>query len=397
MYDARRTDVVMDTQTWRIEKATALMLRFAGRTGLEPDGRQHRYLWTDAFAVSNFLGLARATGESRFQTLALRLADLVHQVLGRHRPDDGRVGWISGLGEAEGAAHPTRGGLRIGKKLPERREDQPFDDELEWERDGQYFHYLTRWCHALNQLARATGTGTFVTWARELGQAGHDGFIVPLGQRGNHRLYWKMSIDLSRPLVRSTSKLDAVDGYVMCLETEASAARVGGAQGPALDALATDFAELIDPEGLASADPLSVGGLLMDAHRLERLRAEGGVVGGVLVEALLTAALAGLESYEQHGGLEEVGEEHRLAFREAGLAIGLEAAARMRATAPLIGGASDRVRRNLLLRELARHQELASEILAFWLEGDRVRAGEHQDIDEVMLAAALLPSGCLDL
>jgi hypothetical protein len=36
----------------------------------------------------------------------------------------------------EGEAHPTQGGLRIGKALPERRVDEPFDEQLEWERAG---------------------------------------------------------------------------------------------------------------------------------------------------------------------------------------------------------------------------------------------------------------------
>jgi hypothetical protein len=78
-------------------------------------------LWTDAFAVCNFLDLARLTGEGSYADLALRLVDRVHHVLGRHRADDARTGWISGLGEQEGASHPTRGGLRIGKVRPERR------------------------------------------------------------------------------------------------------------------------------------------------------------------------------------------------------------------------------------------------------------------------------------
>ena len=95
------------------------MLAFAERTGLASGRPSQRYLWTDAFAVCNFLGLRDATGEERYAELALRLVDDVHWMLGRHRSDDLRRGWISGLGEDGGAAHPTRGGLRIGKELPE--------------------------------------------------------------------------------------------------------------------------------------------------------------------------------------------------------------------------------------------------------------------------------------
>ena len=103
-----------------ITEAARLMDEFAERTGLTSERRQQRYLWTDAFAVCNFLGLARSTGEHRHLELALQLVDQTHRTLGRHRNDDPRDGWISGLNAAEAEVHPTRGGLRIGKELPER-------------------------------------------------------------------------------------------------------------------------------------------------------------------------------------------------------------------------------------------------------------------------------------
>ncbi len=129
----------------RVQEAIELMTGFAERTGLSSERPQQRYLWADAFAVCNLLGLARATGDKRYTDLALRLVYRVHHILGRQRDDDSHKGWISGLNEQEGEAHPTRGGLRIGKGLPERRPDQPFDERLEWDRDGQYFHDLTKW------------------------------------------------------------------------------------------------------------------------------------------------------------------------------------------------------------------------------------------------------------
>lgn len=66
------------------------------------------------------MGLARSAVAPRYTELARQLVDRVHGTLGRHRDDDPRRGWISGLSEADGAAHPTRGGLRIGKPLAER-------------------------------------------------------------------------------------------------------------------------------------------------------------------------------------------------------------------------------------------------------------------------------------
>jgi hypothetical protein len=104
-----------------IPTVRSLMLGFAERTGLSATGMApRRYLWTDAHAVCNFLGLYRATDRADWLELALALVDQVHSSLGRHRADDRRSGWISGLAEEEGRDHPTAGGLRIGKPLPER-------------------------------------------------------------------------------------------------------------------------------------------------------------------------------------------------------------------------------------------------------------------------------------
>src|SRR4030088_1130147 len=63
----------------RTRLALELMMQFAARTGLEPEGPQRRYLWTDAFAVTNFLGL-------HYRELALKLIDRVH----RTRPPPAR-------------------------------------------------------------------------------------------------------------------------------------------------------------------------------------------------------------------------------------------------------------------------------------------------------------------
>ena len=139
-----------------------LMTGFADRTGLTGKVAQRRYLWTDAFALCNFLDRR----DPQNQALATQLVQDVHRVLGRYPPDDQRTGWLSALPEAEGTAHPTLGGLRIGKPRPERGPDEAFDEQLEWDRDGQYFHYLTKWMHALDQQARATKQPQLNVWAR---------------------------------------------------------------------------------------------------------------------------------------------------------------------------------------------------------------------------------------
>jgi len=103
-----------------------IMIEFAKMTGLSPEGSlPKRYLWTDAFTVCNFLGLYRQTSEEQYKQFALLLIDQVHATLGRHRSDDPRTGWISGIDEEEGRRHPTKGGLRIGKEMNDRSPDEP--------------------------------------------------------------------------------------------------------------------------------------------------------------------------------------------------------------------------------------------------------------------------------
>jgi hypothetical protein len=204
-----------------------IMAEFARLTGLTGRQTPKRYLWADAFAVCNFLELFRQTAEEEYRQLALDLVDQVHHVLGQHRADDPRAGWISGLSEPEGEQHPTRGGLRIGKLLNERQPDEPFDERLEWERDGQYYHYLTKWMHALHRVSQVTGDLTYHRWAVELARAAHARFTYQPRPGDRKRMYWKMSIDLSQPLAPSMGQHDPLDGlitYEQLLATTPSAA-----------------------------------------------------------------------------------------------------------------------------------------------------------------------------
>jgi len=82
----------------RFEKAETIMEAFAQRSGLKEGGdAARRYLWTDAFAVCNFLSLYGRSGDGRYLDLARRLIDEVHRVLGRFRDDDVRRGALGGL------------------------------------------------------------------------------------------------------------------------------------------------------------------------------------------------------------------------------------------------------------------------------------------------------------
>ena len=376
----------------RADLAQTLMEEFADATGVSGKAKPRRYLWTDAFAVCNFLGLARQTGEDRYLRFARELVDQVHHVLGRHRDDDPRQGWISGLPEEEGERHPTRGGLRIGKPLNERGPDQPPDSQLEWHQDGQYFHYLTKWMHALYRMGQETGEHRFQHWAAELAATAHRAFSYRISSGGPKRLVWKMSIDLSRPLVSSMGQHDPLDGLITCLELQ-TAAGFDPADGTDLTVAIADMTQMCSQARWATDDPLGIGGLLDDATRLAELIFERGMVRHELLHHLLVEAERSLQGLDWSILLSRSA-VHRLAFRELGLAIGIHGLPRIRR---LVG-------RNRLLATvsdgLQQYQPLAEQIEAFWSDPAHRSSRtwiDHRDINMVMLATSLAPESYLQL
>lgn len=381
----------------QIDTVQEIMSDFAILTGLTGDAERRRYLWTDAFAVCNYLELQRQTEDRAYLELALKLVDQVHDVLGRHRPDGTRSGWISGLDEAEGEEHPTRGGLRIGKKLAERQPGEAYDQQLEWDREGQYYHYLTKWMHALNRVSQVTGDPRYNRWARELAQAVHTAFVYnPVGEPGK-RMYWKMSVDLSRPLVPSMGHHDPLDGYLTYLSLQVTGATLDAA-GPDLTAEIADVAALSTGKEWATDDALGLGGLLTDAYRAERLVSAAALNRRQFPVELLDAALVGLHAFERQNSL-RYPVSHRLPFRELGLAIGLHAIALLRETTTDgidYHGKHGNLRRRL--ESLLAYLSLAGDIESFWLEPAHREAptwSAHREINMVMLATSLSPDAYL--
>lgn len=378
-----------------LQLAAELMTEFGRSTGLVDRSQPpRRYLWTDAFAVCNFLALYRASREGRYRQHAVDLVAQVHETLGKHRPEDSRCGWISGLDEAAGHEHPTVGGLRIGKPLPERRPDAPLDDRLEWERDGQYYHYLTKWMHALNLMSAETGDVVYGRWARELASTSHGSFRQPSGRGGKGPICWKMSIDLSHPLVPFAGQHDPPDGLATCLELRARS-RPGSDEAAELDSEVQALFQLCVGGSWSTEDPLGLGGLLFDACRILQLGPGTGQREGVTVlPGLLSAALDGTIRYSR-GNTSKQPVARRLAFRELGLAIGLRGVARMQAAMKTESWANsahkDIVR---LLRELALFSSLGGAIESTWRQRTNRQSrswNEHGDINSVMLATAMVP------
>ncbi len=379
-----------------------IMLVFARLTGLEPAGpHPQRYLWTDAFAVCNYLELFHQTGNIIYRDLALRLVDQVHHTLGRHREDDTRSGWISGLPENEGELHPTLGGLRIGKHHKERGPDEPYNERREWDQDGQYFHYLTKWMHALNQVSRVTGDVKYLTWAIELEQTVHAGFTYLPGSGSRKRIYWKMSTDLTRPLVPSMGQHDPLDGFVTCNELQLTAVKDFGLPPDAgLDADSAELTDICRGMNLLTDDPLGIGGLLSDASRIAQLAIKRGSAFGELLELILDAARDGIDCYTRGSPL-ELPAGYRLAFRELGLSIGLAGTEMLAAWIdenPDLFGRSKVLQG--LVESLALYGPLAKNIEQFWMHDINRQAATwigHREINMVMLATSLSPRGFLVL
>lgn len=377
------------------------MAEFADRTGLLPDSphRPRRYLWTDAFAVCNYLALYQQSKNRNDLELGVRLVDQVHNILGRHRDDDRRTGWISGLDDDDGKLHPTAGGLRIGKELPERGPGDPFDDRLEWERDGQYYHYLTKWIQALCSIGLITDNQTYVRFAAELAESSHAAFIHTAPD-GAKRMYWKMSIDLSRPLVASMGHHDPLDGLICSMMIRELKDRY-----PALDCYdpADDialFAGMCRGENWVTSDPLGLGTLLADALILTQLLSLSSQTPlPELVEDMLQAAYMGLSIFSREGTIDHPA-SYRLAFRELGLVIGLQSVPHLSNVIDrqpgIFRGSSAIVD---LLEPLQNYRKLQEQILQFWLVKENREVSswkEHEDINTVMLATCLLPEGYLD-
>lgn len=383
--------------------ASELMLEYAASSGLSPARPDpQRYLWTDAFAVCNFLGLYRETGEEQYRKLALDLVHQVHATLGQHRADDQRKGWISGLDEKKGSQHPAIGGLRIGKEMNERKPGEPSDESLEWDRDGQYYHYLTKWMHALAKAGLATGDSEFTKWAIELAKTAHASFTYAPLPGARKRMYWKMSIDLSYALVPSMGQHDPLDGLVTYCELQAQADQSETRRDwPSLSTEIADMARIGEGQPLATNDPLGIGSLLVDAYRMAQLIAKGSFPYAGLLTEVLEAARSGLDYYSMTTASWRHPADYRLAFRELGLSIGLHAAGQMQKLLNQHLGAFDESSSlSLQVDHLMRHSQLQTEIEAFWLKGRNRESDSwsaHRFINMVMLATSLAPEGFLSL
>ncbi len=109
------------------------------------DGRQHRYLWTDAFGVLAYVSIAdhfgskgNCTHAMKYREAANTLVDVVHQCLGV--PRSAKIVDAMTLDSSSPTGYV---GLRIGKVFSKKETD------FGMSYDGMYFHYIDKWLLAL--------------------------------------------------------------------------------------------------------------------------------------------------------------------------------------------------------------------------------------------------------
>jgi len=357
-----------------LKEAKALMDSFLARTGVDsPKGDpRERYLWTDAFAVQGCFALSNLLNDEGYKQKALNLIELVHATLGKHREDDERTGRISGLSEKDGKEHPTAGGLRIGKELPE---DDPTSD---WDRDGQYFHYLTRWFSALMAAYEETSDQKYAQWAAELMKAS-EAFIDRKGE--DIRMYWKMNIDLSEPMVMSMGRHDPMEGLINTLSTINTLPEMEMPLKPLLE----DFELLSADMNWFTDDSLGLGGLLLNTSRALRLQNDGVTLPkSVRPHFLFETAVTGLRYFTERKYRPDAEASSRLAFRECGMTLGLNT---------LRGMQEELEESGLDTADLRPYMKLTEEIENFWKKPQNREGGtwkDHQNINAVTLACSLL-------
>ena len=204
-----------------------------------------------------------------------------------------------------------------------------------------------------------------------------------------------MSTDLSRPLVPAIGLHDALDAFITFREAQHALAKSSTNAGVADLSLAIEsLSALCQHRNWMTDDPLGLGGLLFDAGRLCQLLVNEQFDDAHLLEEILEACRNGLTEFLAGRSLNQP-VSHRLAFRELGLAIGLKAL-------PIISDAiendsgpfENRTALQRIVDLLFQYESLSQDIISVWLPHAQSRDQiwqSHQDINDVMLATALVP------
>ena len=252
--------------------------------------------------------------------------------------------------------------------------------------------------HALNRVSQVTANSIYNQWALELARVAHAAFTYspsPLSQTGvPKRMFWKMSIDLSHPLVDSMGHHDPLDGLMTYLQLNATAKQFPETSSELI--LKTEIKEMeamCTGKQWASEDALGIGGLLSDAFKLVQLINTHHLQETARLESLLQDIVLSLQAFITHNQL-NLPAEYRLAFRELGLSIGLHTIAKMQMI--IEKNPDDFENADQLISTLSNlyhFHKIAELIENFWLKPKHRSVNswqEHADINNVMLATSLL-------
>lgn len=283
--------------------------------------------------------------------------------------------------------------------MDERKPTETINPQQEWDRDGQYYHYLTKWIHALNNTTIVTGDIKYVKWALELAETIHSSFIYLPNNSTKKKMYWKMSINLKYPLVLSMGQHDPLDGFITYNEIKNGMKKFENktSQKIYLENEIHEITEICRNINLTTDDPLGIGGLLFDATRITQLINNGILKNIKLLELVLDSVILSLKYYTRNNPM-EYPKQYRLAFRELGLVIGLKG---LNIIIDLINknpklSPIDSLNKRTHLLE--KYLQLGNSLEKFWINKENRNTNiwmEHRDINMVMLATALEPQGFL--
>lgn len=205
-----------------------------------------------------------------------------------------------------------------------------------------------------------------------------------------------MSIDLSYPQVPSMGHHDPLDGYLMYSQLE-QLRLSANIDGPSLSDEIAELERICDYKDWTTADSLGLGGLMTDVARAVHLylqRKDSKYF--TLALNLIEASSLSFDHFESREKLDGPAAS-RLAFREFGLSIGLQALSLLRlelssADLKLPVRLADHL--STLLHSVLRRSHLVKEIHAFWSASKNQNSHTwigHKDINMVMLATSLCP------
>ncbi|HEX3014348.1 MAG TPA: hypothetical protein VHO92_08760, partial [Methanobacterium sp.] len=216
---------------------------------------------------------------------------------------------------------------------------------------------------------------------------------------GQKRMYWKMSVDLTYPLVSAMGQHDPLDGFITYSELQAAAGNFEQLSEFDINTEINDMANICKGQSMVTDDSLGIGGLLSDASRTAQLMIHGFSY-MKLLEAIVDSSLLGIGSFAAGNSL-DLPADYRLAFRELGLSIGLKGAEKL---IGLIKEHPDLFDRKNSLQEhvesLVRYKPLGESIDQSWMNDKNRKHSswtDHQDINMVMLATSLAPDEFLKI